>query len=139
MLSHNSLVWLGLASVRLYYTAPYRFGIDVSCTCPRTSSRYRTTYLSPEIRPPVNAVIHWLGLGSVRPQYKYTSQGPYDIKPNGTDTHTIVSSAKGCTAGRTRLHLVLQQHNLLRVFINKAWLRSDRQIAWAWLGKIAWA
>ena len=34
----STLVWLGLelelASVRLYYTAPYRFDIDVLCTIP---------------------------------------------------------------------------------------------------------
>ena len=44
--------------------------------------------------------------------------------------------SKRCTAGRTRPHLVLRQHTLLRVFINKAWLGSIRQtrfgIAWAW-------
>ena len=64
--------WLELASARLYYTAPYRFGIDVSCTCP---------------------LVHWLGLGwlgSVWPRLKinYASSAPYD-----TTTNIIISSA----------------------------------------------
>ena len=41
---------------------------------------------------------------------------------------------KDVRADRTRHHLVLQQHTLLFVFINKAWLGLARQIAWALLG-----
>ena len=50
------MAWLGLASARLYYTAPYRFGIDVSCTCP---------------------LVHWLGL--VLACCVWSADIPYDV------------------------------------------------------------
>ena len=124
------MAWLGLAGARLYYTAPYRVGIDVSCTCP---------------------LVHWLGLGlawawlglglglarfgsanslgSVRPRLniKYTSSAPYDITqlvcitipyrrlPDRIKDVLLVGQGTTLSSSNTPLFV------FLCVFIDKAW------------------
>ena len=64
-----------------------------------------------------------LAWASASPQYKYISSAPYDIKPNGTDTHTIVSSATGCTECITKYSLAwLGSTNSLGLGRSLAWL-----------------
>ena len=60
----HTLAQLGLASVRLYYTAPYNWYRCFVHLSSYTSNGYRTTYASPKVRPPVSAVIYSLGLGT---------------------------------------------------------------------------
>ena len=66
------VAWLGLASVRLYYTAPYRFLVSM-------------------FRVPV--LVHWLGLGLgwVRPRLNITRMHHrhHTISLKGMQHHTI--------------------------------------------------
>ena len=127
--------------------APLGLGLGLShnptlCLC--GFSRYRTTYHLSQ-KYVVRYMLSYTGLA-----YKYASSAPYDISQivcNTIPYRRLPDSIKGCTAGRTRPYLVLQEHTLLCVFINKTWLGSARQNRLglvqlgprlAWLG-LAWA
>ena len=91
----HTLAWLGSVrfDLRLYYTAPYQFSV----------SMFRAPVLS------VHTRLAWAWLGSANwlgwarfGLNIHTHRKGHTISNPMVQTHTIVSSAKGCTAGRTR-------------------------------------